>query len=315
MNKYAPILIPTLNRYLHFERCVNTLSLSDLAIETDLYIALDYPLKDSHWEGYLKIKDYISKIEGFKNVYVIERAKNFGAEKNLTSAINFLFENHNYIVLTEDDNEFSECFLDYMNKGNIQFKNRKDVFSICGYNYPIVMPTDLDSNVYFWRGFSAWGCGIWKEKWSEIDFTGGDVNRFLMNPSNIFKLNKYAGNYFPALLEVELKNHVTGDTLVSMYLVKNNYGCIFPNVSMVRNHGHDGTGVHGGLLVDNIYSSQQIDANKEFNFKFENVNLIENVNINLLLKKHFRLNFLRLAYTYLKYFSYFISNKLKVYGK
>jgi hypothetical protein len=84
---------------------------------------------------------------------------------------------------------------------------------------------------------------------------------------------------------------------------------------MVRNHGHDGTGVHGGLLVDNIYSSQQIDANKKFNFKFENLNLIENVNINLLLKKHFRLNFLRLAYTYLKYFSYFISNKLKVYGK
>lgn len=311
MNKLAPILIPTLNRYSHFERCINTLSASPLAIETDLYIALDYPLKDSHWEGYQKIKEFIARISSFKNVFVIERKKNFGAEKNLFDAIDVILENHDYIILTEDDNEFSPNFLDYMNKSNLLFKNRKDVFAICGYNYPIVMPTQLDSNVYFWSGFSAWGCGIWKDKWKKIDFSGRNVKKFLMKPINISKLNKYAGNYFPALLEIELNKHPTADTLVSMYLVENNYGCIFPKISMVRNHGHDGTGVHGGILLDNIYSSQKIDNKDVFNFKISK--LKNNEQVSLILKKHFRRSFLTTVYTYLKYISYYLSNKLRIY--
>lgn len=311
MKEYSPILIPTLNRYKHFERCISSLSLSPLAINTDLYIALDYPLNESHWEGYQKIKELIAEIRSFKKVFVIEREENFGAEKNLFTAMDMLFQNHDYIILGEDDNEFSPSFLDYMNKGNLLFKNRKDVFAICSYNYPIEMPRSFDSNVYFWRGFSAWGCGIWKDKWKGIDFSGKNVKNFLMKPSNIIKLNKYAGNYFPALLEIELKKHTTADTLISMYLVENNYGCVFPKISMVRNHGHDGSGVHGGVLVDNIYSSQIIDNNDVFDF--DDLKLNNDEQLTIILKKHFKIGFLRIVYTYLKYISFYLSNKLRVY--
>jgi len=92
MNNYAPVLIPTLNRYKHLERCVESLAACTGANTTELYIALDYPLKDSHWEGYIKVCAYIENIQGFRNVTLIKRNTNFGAAKNLFDAMDELFE-------------------------------------------------------------------------------------------------------------------------------------------------------------------------------------------------------------------------------
>lgn len=39
----APILIPTLNRYEHLKRCVESLAKNKLAKESELVIGLDYP--------------------------------------------------------------------------------------------------------------------------------------------------------------------------------------------------------------------------------------------------------------------------------
>ena len=44
MIKCAPILIPTLCRYEHFVKCIQSLKENTLANESDLFIALDYPL-------------------------------------------------------------------------------------------------------------------------------------------------------------------------------------------------------------------------------------------------------------------------------
>lgn len=56
---YAPIYIPTLCRYEHFKQCIESLAQCDGASETEVYVALDYPAKESHLEGYEKIKTYL----------------------------------------------------------------------------------------------------------------------------------------------------------------------------------------------------------------------------------------------------------------
>ena len=52
---YAPVLIPTLCRDEHFIRCIESLKRNAWAKYTDIYIALDFPCKESHWDGYNKI--------------------------------------------------------------------------------------------------------------------------------------------------------------------------------------------------------------------------------------------------------------------
>ena len=110
ITQFAPVLIPTLNRYEHFLRCVESLSKCTHADKTDLYIALDYPANDLHWEGYNKIKEYLNEVSGFKSVKIIQRDQNYGAIQNIEDAQQQIFQEYDRIILSEDDNEFAPNF-------------------------------------------------------------------------------------------------------------------------------------------------------------------------------------------------------------
>ena len=76
---YAPVIIPTLCRFEHFKRCVESLKRCTGAEYTDVYVGVDYPSQESHWEGYQKICNYVSEVTGFRSFNVILRDRNFGA--------------------------------------------------------------------------------------------------------------------------------------------------------------------------------------------------------------------------------------------
>ena len=89
---YAPVVIPTLCRYEHLKRCIDTLSECTGADETELYVGLDFPAKESHWEGYRKICNYLPTITGFKNVVVIRREENMGATRNARDLLDIVHQ-------------------------------------------------------------------------------------------------------------------------------------------------------------------------------------------------------------------------------
>lgn len=59
MMKYAPILIPTMCRYNHFFRLIESLKVNTWAKYTDIYIGLDYPPSSKYEEGYKQICEYL----------------------------------------------------------------------------------------------------------------------------------------------------------------------------------------------------------------------------------------------------------------
>jgi hypothetical protein len=82
--KCAPIYIPTLCRSKHFIRLIESLKKNSWAKYTDVYVALDYPSKDSHWEGYNAICEYLKgDFSEFAGFYVVKRETNYGAGRNL----------------------------------------------------------------------------------------------------------------------------------------------------------------------------------------------------------------------------------------
>ena len=95
---FAPVIIPTLCRYEHFKQCIESLSKCTLANQTEVYVGLDYPAKDEHWDGYKKIKSYLASVGniGFKNLTVIERGRNYGlgAAGNFQMLINCILSKY-----------------------------------------------------------------------------------------------------------------------------------------------------------------------------------------------------------------------------
>lgn len=262
MISFAPVLILTLNRHEHFKNCVESLAACKHADKTDLFIALDYPLNDTHWEGYEIIKDYLPSINGFKTINIIERERNYGVEDNFFNSLEYVFNKFDRLIYSEDDNVFSPDFISFINKGLEIYKDREDIFSVSGYQYPVTIPNNYDKDVYEWTGFTAWGVGIWKRKWGKVNFQKETViqsfKNFLKNHQEVYKFQKIANIYLLAIITMLKQNSIHGDGIISLYLYRNHMYSIFPTISRVRNTGHDGSGVNGGYMASNIYHDQAI---------------------------------------------------------
>lgn len=270
--KCAPVLIPTLNRYEHFVRCIESLKKNSWAKYTDVYIGLDYPSKETHWEGYNKILEYLKRdFSEFNKFYVFKRSKNYGAFKNMKALRNYIFNSYETFIRTDDDAEFSPNFLEYMNKCLSHYEHHEKVLGVTGYSYPVNWEVDEDSNVFEVNYiFPMWGTGFWKDKYLNLEkeITSGYIkSKFKQNGSNkdmfLFTDARYIDYVNGSLSwnDLNLVDIVT-DISLGIYISLTNNVVITPVISKVRNHGFDGTGIY----------SQKIDKNNSSNLTASNYN-------------------------------------------
>lgn len=265
---YAPVVIPTLCRYDHFKRCIESLSKCTHAAQTEVFIALDYPSKKEHKEGWKLISNYLDNCKlNFRKLIVIRRKQNYGVSKNIYSLRKFVFEKYDCLIFSEDDNEFSLNFLDYINKGLDFYKDDNRIMAISGYNYPVRIENSRN-NVYLNTKFSAWGCGLWKEKYALLENAKSEefCKKILSSPFVTFKFIIKRPSILTSLISNMKKNIFLGDGCYEAYLIYNNKFSVFPVISKVRNRGHDGSGINCGDMEDDIYETQEIDLNSLFHF-------------------------------------------------
>ncbi len=278
LSSYAPVMIPTLCRYEHFKRCIESLAANVGANRTEVFVALDYPLKDAHWVGYNKIKDYLYTTQlGFKSLTVFEREENYGVRRNGRTLRDYIFERYDRVIYSEDDNEFSPNFLLYINQGLDLYENDPKINSICGYNYDINTQY-LKENHYFSYEYSAWGYAVWKKKNLEARalFNREYLENILKSAEALITIYRAEPRLINTLI-YNYKSHQTyGDTLrvASQYL--NKTYSVFPKKSLVRNHGFDGSGTTINKKIVN-YTNQPIDDSTVFEMKKLPIQLNEKI--------------------------------------
>ena len=263
---YAPVVIPTLCRYNTFKPCIDSLSRCIGADKTELYIGLDYPAKDSHWEGYRKICDYVQNIKGFKSVYIFKREYNYGQGRNMEDLLKHVKEKYDRYIVSEDDNVFSPNFLEYINGGLEKYRNHPDVIAICGFNYPFSYMQNMsgyDKNAFPITAFTAWGVGLWfdkkplhfvnKEKAKEIVYSWKMVRK-------LWKCDMHATIH--RLLYRYEKAY--SDLMWHIYCVIYRKYAIFPAISKVRNLGFEGEATN--CRPNPIYANQKIDESAHFEY-------------------------------------------------
>lgn len=288
---FAPVIIPTLSRYGHFKNCVESLRLCKYSNNTDLFIFLDYPSKESHWDGYENIKKYLPTIKGFKSINIIERKRNFGAVDNFFKSVEYVLERSDRLIFSEDDNVFSPDFLDFVNQGLDVYKDRKDILSINGYQYPVILPKKNKQDVYLYNGFSAWGFGTWKDKWYEINWDLEALNSRLNNKRQANNL--LSKKMIKSLNEIVETGNIKGDVIICYHQTVSNMYSVFPFVSRVKNTGHDGSGVHGGnsAKARKIYLNQPMsDGTQKIDLP---VDIMPDEEIFYSLRKHFNPTLIR----------------------
>lgn len=291
---YAPVIIPTLCRFEHFKRCLESLEQCTGAHQTEVYVGLDYPPSEKFRQGWRKIDEYLSEKEtnhGFKRLTVFRRNKNCGvkgAGANSSLLVGYICSHYDCYIITEDDNVFAPNFLAYMNQCLEKYKDNPSVIAVTGYSHPLKWRTSPSATVQLQNfNASAWGIGFWKKKMRMVS-ANISSGKMYDKAAEILKSNKWKDFIFVAFYEYVCASIIPVDFLrkiqsgrlgMTDYSMRQ-YLCVYdkyivsPLISKVRNTGFDGSGIYcqntDGLVLDNSdawhtdFSHQEIDRKDTF---------------------------------------------------
>lgn len=294
--EFAPILITVYDRLDHLKECINSLLKCSNVSNTELFVASDFAYRSEDIPKIEAVRAFVQSIIGFKSVHLIARDSNVGSFNNFFDSINQIFKNYNTLILLEDDNIVVPSFIDYMNLSLSIHQNDNEIFSISGYMYPIKFDKiKLTVSTFKWRGFSAWGVGLWKTKWEVINWEDAYIKKAFRSPLTIVNTMKVANHVLPILFYSLRKGRKIGDAIITINLVEKKMHSVFPIISLVRNIGNDGLGE--SKKNTNLFLQQEIDVNAKIK---PLINVKCDLNINKLLYKYFEKGHL---------------DKLKFYGR
>ena len=289
------VLLPSLCRNKHLEKCLDSLIKNPWAKYVDVYIGLDYPAKDSHWPGYREILKLMERdYSAFRSFHLYKRTENYGEAKNFKSLYQEAMKDHEQFIFMEDDTEFSENYLEYMLKALDYFRNDPDVISVSGYSYPVSFETENNCNIITQNAiFNMWGAGFWKNKFEvcrkEIEEDLCLIRDFSYNIRH-FSFSRYRRtDYINCVAGVDPDDRDVRkmcymftsmtDIAMGVYMqVKGKYQAM-PVITKVRNNGLDGTGIYcqavkparfGKITSDTYdYSTQPLDQEKQFTLCYD----------------------------------------------
>ena len=280
---YAPVFIPTLNRAEHFIKLIESLEKCTWSEKTEVYVSLDYPPSEKYKDGHKQIDTFLSvkeKANSFKQLHVFRQTHNLGILGNLSFLKKYMYQ-YDRFIFSEDDNVFSPNFLVYINKGLEKYKDDPSVFSINGYTLPYEYKFGDNNYFKFNNDFSAWGYGVFKSKWEQLDtFCNSDGFRKSLSLANIIKFKQHGYNHLRDYLYYcfigDTKKISRADVVISCYMIVNDFFVVCPKTSTVRNEGWDNS---GNSAFNQLFSkeefekysqrhmSQKIDEDIDFHFK------------------------------------------------
>lgn len=267
---YYPIVIPTLNRFEHFKQCIESLVSCTHSDKTELVIGLDYPPAEKYVEGWKQIKKYLPSISGFGKITIFEHEKNLGPFNNSKFLREYCFKHYDAYIFTEDDNIFSPCFLEYMDKCLEKYKEDTSIMAVCSYiNKDEVYSDQKHNTVLRIKGaFNGWGVGYWKNKYEIYKKRIiNDYREIICN--NRFEVLKAFSrpeqfkNFMEWLEFNPSLNRPCDITYAMTNLVLNKF-VIYPTEYISKNMGFDGSGVNCGDIKNNSYSERPIITKKTY---------------------------------------------------
>ena len=295
INVKTAVLVPTLCRNEHLEKCLDSLMKNPWAKYVDVYIGVDYPAKDSHWPGYREILKLMERdYSMFRSFRIFRRTENYGESRNFNALYQEAIKDHDQFIFMEDDTEFSENYLEYMLKALDFFRDDPDVIAVSGYSYPVTFKTEDNCSVITQNAIcNTWGVGFWKNKFEvfrkEIEEDLCLVRDFSDNLKH-YSFSRYRrADYINCVAGVDPDDRdvhklcymftSTTDIAMGVYMqVKGKYQAM-PVVSKVRNNGFDGTGLYcqavkparfGRITSDTYdYSNQPLDLERSFELCYD----------------------------------------------
>ncbi len=309
----SPIAFFAFNRPYHTLQSLNSLSDNEEVNQTDLYAFIDGPRKTSEIQLIDNVEKIIRSFESkFKSLNISRSKINLGGAINQKKGITKVLSENESVISVEDDIYVSKYFLSYMNSALKFYKNSKEVWHINGFNYPLEFDSEFEC--FFMRSMQCWGWATWKDRWKNfIDNPLSSDPYYLKATFTKKMIKEFDMHVRKSIFWSQVEDNATGklnntwDIFWYSFIFLNNGLCLTPKVSMTRNIGHDGSGVHS--TFDEEYISSELNQEIIINFPDsieENIYCLNKIREYLNRKNRLFPRFLKKAILIFKY----LKNKL-----
>lgn len=239
-----PITIFAFNRPAEFRRLIDSLKKNPEHVDSKLYIFIDGPRMQKHGEKekVLEVIDFAQSITGFKDIHINVSDSNKGLGPSIIKGVSEVINKHGTTIVLEDDLFVQPNFLKFMNDGLENYKNEKEVWSICGYTNKIKAPNDYPYDAYFCTRSSSWGWATWKDRWETVDWSFDNWDEWVKLKK---QFNKWGGSDCFSMLE-GCKNGRNKSWAIRFCFNQflQDKLSLFPIKSLILNEGFDGNGTN-----------------------------------------------------------------------
>ncbi len=241
--RLAPIALFVYNRPEHTRRTIDALKRNPLAIKSDLIIFSDGPKFENQIHSVFQVRNYISHIDGFNSIQIIERATNYGLANSIIDGVTMLCRKYGKVIVLEDDLETSPFFLDYMNNALFRYAKNPKVMQISGHMFDVNI--NLPDDAIFLPFITSWGWGTWQKKWQFFDATASQYFQIKDNRQLIKLFNLDDSYPYFEMLEAQLAGKINSWAIRWYLSVFMKAGLVlYPKKTLVNNIGFDGSGTH-----------------------------------------------------------------------
>lgn len=249
----APIALFVFRRPEHARKTIESLLGNPEAARSEIVVFSDGPRGERDVEAVRETRAIV-RAAGIPNLRLVEREQNMGLARSIVAGVTELCESHGAVIVLEDDLLLSPTFLEFMNTSLERYRDDPRVFAVSGYTFPIEPPGGADA--FFLPFTNSCGWATWARAWRHLT-TAESVLATLAGDKARRRRFDLDGAYpFWAMLRAQLDGRIDswgirwyGSVFLRDGLV------LYPSRSLVANIGFDGTGVHSGTGVPQMFTA------------------------------------------------------------
>lgn len=238
IKSFAPVAMFVYNRLDNTRKTVECLLRNTLAGETDVYVFSDGGKDAASWKLVNEVRAFFHELKAevdsrhyLRSLTLVERPENIYLERNITEGIARVLQEHDRIIVLEDDICTSPYYLQYMNEAFELYEDVPRVMHVAGFTNLAV-----DVPFYFTPHMSGWGWGTWRDRWQTHFRHYRTREEALEGMSPADEDRMQYGGVFPCLRSLD-KRPIPWDICWEIAIYKQGGLCLTPGHTMVKNIG------------------------------------------------------------------------------
>jgi hypothetical protein len=265
--QHAPIALFVFNRSKHTRKTLEALKADPLSTRSSLFVFCDGPKEDSSAEMMEQIKavrELVGEQLWCKEVVIYESPVNKGLARSIVEGVSKMLESHEAIIVLEDDIVISPFFLKFMNLALDKYRTAENVACVSGYVYPI---KPFGQSAFFIKGADCWGWATWARAWNILENNSSLLLEQLEKSNSLIEFDFSNSYAYSEMLKnkIEGKNNSWAINWYASAFLKNML-TLYPERSLVKNIGTDGSGTHFTTSGSEIFNTEFANEKTAYHF-------------------------------------------------